>query len=156
MIDIKPKILIVDDELGICESLSNIFSDKGFYCDIASTGSEALNKMKKDVFDVALIDIRLPDRDGTELVSQLYQSNPRSVYIIMTGYPALENAINALNKGAQGYVVKPVDIEVLSALIEKKLKERAKSEQITEDKMLDYVQKRVKRLSSLEKKKVDA
>ena len=74
----------------------------------------------------------------------------------MTGYPALENAICALNKGAQGYVVKPVDIEVLSALIEKKLKERDKSEQITEDKMLDYVKKRVKQLSSLEKKKVDA
>ena len=143
----RAKILIVDDEPEIRESLSTILSDKGYYCDTASTGLEALNKMGANIFDVALVDIQLPDMDGTQLVSQFQKNNPRLINIMVTGYPALENAINALNEGAHGYVVKPVDLEKLLGLIEQNLEKRIQSEDITEDKMVDWVKKRVEHLS---------
>jgi DNA-binding NtrC family response regulator len=90
--------------------------------------------------------------DGTQLVSQFHKTNPRLINIIVTGYPVLENAINALNEGAQGYVVKPVDLEKLLGFIEQKLEKRIQSEVITEDKMVDWVKQRVEHLSGLETK----
>ncbi len=147
------RLLIVDDEPEIRESLLEMLSSEGYDCDVASTGQEALDKIKVIDFDLALVDVRLPDMDGTKLVSQIHENNSRMINIMVTGYPALENAVNALNLGAQGYIVKPVDPVKLLNLIEKKIAKREKSEEISEDKMVDWVKRRVQKISELDMEK---
>lgn len=143
----KAKILIVDDETEIVESLSQILTEEGYSCDAAYTGLEAIDKAKATFFDVALVDIRLPDMEGTDLISQINENNPKLIKIMVTGYPEVENTIVSLNKGVHGFVVKPLNPDKLLDMIEKKLKNRDQSEEITEDKLVDWVKSRVKKLS---------
>ena len=78
------------------------------------------------MFDLALLDMRLPDMLGTELLNKLAVRNPRRE-IMVTGYPSMQNAIAAVNEGADGYIVKPVDSAVVLETIKKHLKKRDES-----------------------------
>jgi len=117
----KPSILIVDDDENIRKTLSAILQGKGYITDTAKNGLEAIEKSKAKSFDLALLNIKLPDMEGTKLLTKL----PEMVKIIITGYPTLENAVEALNLGADAYVIKPVRPEKLLALIEEKLEEQS-------------------------------
>jgi sugar-specific transcriptional regulator TrmB/CheY-like chemotaxis protein len=103
----KAKILLVDDDDSILESLNEILTQEGYETKSAQTGKEAIEACQKDSFDVALIDIKLPDMVGTALLAILKKFNPMLGIIIVTGYPSLETAIESLNSGADGYIVKP-------------------------------------------------
>lgn len=94
---------------------------------MAETGKEAMEKSKKQTFNLALIDIRLPDIDGTELLIKLQKVMPEAVKIMITGFPSLETGIKALDEGADAYLVKPVKPEELIALIEEKFKLKEKA-----------------------------
>ncbi|MFW6138104.1 MAG: PAS domain S-box protein [Spirochaetota bacterium] len=109
------KLLIVDDDPNVCESLSDIFQEKGYTVVTAGTGQKAVDKIKQTAFNAAFIDIKLPDRDGIALLKKLKSIHPDMVCIIITGHAALLNAIEALKQGASGYFVKPlvIDQEVL-------------------------------------------
>jgi len=124
----KPSILIVDDDENIRKTLSAILRGKGYITDTAKDGREAIGKSKAKFFNLALLNIKLPDMEGTKLLTKL----PEMVKIIITGYPTLENAIEALNLGADAYVIKPVRPEKLLALIKGKLKEQSQVEKMTE------------------------
>jgi len=124
----KPSILIVDDDENIRKTLSAILRGKGYITDTAKDGREAIGKSKAKFFNLALLNIKLPDMEGTKLLTKL----PEMVKIIITGYPTLENAIEALNLGADAYVIKPVRPEKLLALIKGKLKEQSQAEKMTE------------------------
>jgi DNA-binding NtrC family response regulator len=69
-----------------------------------------------------LIDIRLPDMEGTQLLTQLRGTVPKMMKIIITGYPSIENAVDALNKGADAYIIKPFDMDKVMKTIDEKLK----------------------------------
>jgi len=99
----KTSVLIVDDDLGICESLSDIFQEKGYLVSIAGKGSEAIDKLKQTEINVALIDIKLPDISGTELLKKIKEINPEIICMIITGHASVENAVNALELGASLY-----------------------------------------------------
>jgi DNA-binding response OmpR family regulator len=120
------KILIVDDEAGIRETLQDILLQEGYIAETVQTGKEALEACQKETFDVAIIDVKLPDMDGTSLLDTLKKFDPNLVRIIITGYPSLENAVQSINSGADGYIVKPFKPQKLLEQIKERLERRQK------------------------------
>ena len=119
--------LIVDDDKEVRDLLSSILESEGYFVEISGNGKEALDMCKKYAFDVAFIDIELPDMKGTELLHILKEKQPRIIRIIITGYPSIENAVKAVNEKADGYIIKPFKAPELLGLIKKLFEERANS-----------------------------
>jgi len=142
----KPSILIVEDDANIRETLSTILQQKGYHTETAKNGQEAIQKSKAKFFNLALLDIKLPDMEGTKLLITMYKNLPKMVKIMITGYPSLENAVEALNLGADAYIIKPVKPEKLLALIEEKLEEQRQAEKMTEEKVTEWIKTRVHKL----------
>ena len=84
--------------------------------------------------------------EGTKLLAKVHDTTPKMVKIMLTGYPSLENAMEALNQGADAYVTKPVKPAKLLALIEEKLEKQSKDEQMTESKVTDWIKTRARQL----------
>ena len=91
----RKSILIVDDDPGILNSFKEILEPEGYNVDTAQTGSEALEKCKARLYNIAVIDINLPDTDGTELLPKIHGMLPKARKIILTGYPTLDNAVSS-------------------------------------------------------------
>jgi DNA-binding NtrC family response regulator len=142
----KTRILIVEDDENIRETLKNILQQRGYETDTAKTGREAEQKAKARFYNLALLDIKLPDMEGTQLLAKLHENTPKMVKIMVTGYPSLENAMEALNQGADAYVTKPVKPAKLLALIEEKLEEQSQAEKMTENKVTDWIKTRARKL----------
>jgi DNA-binding response OmpR family regulator len=142
----KPRILIVEDDENIRETIKNILEQSGYDTDVAKTGQEAERKTKTKFYNLALLDIKLPDMEGTKLLAKVHDTTPKMVKIMVTGYPSLENAMEALNQGADAYVTKPVKPAKLLALIEEKLEKQSKDEQMTESKVTDWIKTRARQL----------
>ncbi len=98
--------------------------ENGYEVDSAKTGEEAIAKSKEHTYDVAVIDLKLPDMDGLEVLSKANLSN--AIKIMLTGYPSLVSGIEAMDKGVDAYLHKPVSPEELILLIRSKLKTRGK------------------------------
>src|ERR1051325_9878563 len=125
----KGKILIVDDELVVRDSLGKWFTSEGYTARPASGAREALEVIQQTEFDIALIDIKMPGMDGMELQARLREADPDLTVIIMTGYAAVDTAVQALKLGAYDYITKPVDPDELSHLVANALEhKRARSE----------------------------
>lgn len=144
----SPSILIVDDERGTCDSLSAILQSEGYVTTSVASAKEALEKARTRFFDVMLLDIRLPDTDGTQLLAHFQKVAPETIKIVITGYPSIENATQALNIGADSYLTKPLDPDSLLKTIRDKLQEREKSEKITAERLADWVKLRVLKTQS--------
>jgi len=142
----KASILLVDDQEGILETLSAILEEKGYRTDTAKTGMEAIEKAKTNFYNVALLDIRLPDIEGTKLLTKIEETTPRMVKIMITGYASLENAMEALNQGADAYIMKPVDPENLLKVINEKLKEQKEAEKMSQEKVAQWIETRARKL----------
>jgi DNA-binding NtrC family response regulator len=138
----KPNILIVEDDTNIRVPLSTILQQKGYNTDTAETGKEAIQKSKDKFYNLALLDIKLPDIEGTKLLTMMHKNIPKMVKIMITGYPSLENAVEALNHGADAYIIKPVKPEKLLALIEEKLEEQSQAKKMTEGKVTEWIKSR--------------
>jgi len=139
-------ILVVDDDEGIRKVLTEILKEKGYGVDQAETGVEALKKTEATYYNLALIDVRLPDTDGVRLLAKIKETKPKMRKIIITGYPTLRNAVEALNKGADGYIMKPLDIEKVFAAIKEQLKKQRGEQKMTEEQLVEYIETRVKQI----------
>jgi two-component system response regulator HydG len=117
-------ILIVDDDKSILRTFARILQKNGYEIDAVETGKEALEKADTKKYDLALLDIRLPDMDGTELLAKMKKQLQTSIKIMITGFPSLETGVKALDEGADAYLVKPVKPEELLMLIEEKMKNK--------------------------------
>jgi two-component system response regulator HydG len=144
----KPSILIVEDDANIRKTLSSILQQKGYKTDAAKDGQEAIQKSKTKFFNMVLLDIKLPDMEGTKLLTTMHKDQPKMMKIMITGYPSLENAVEALNLGADAYIIKPVKPEKLLALIKEKLDEQSQAEKMTEEKVTEWVKTRVRKLEA--------
>ena len=123
-----------------------ILEDEGYIVDLASTGKEAIGKTEKTVYNLALLDIRLPDMEGVELLKLMKDTVPRTRKIMVTGYPSVQNAIAAVNKQADAYLVKPVDIEKLLETVKKQLELQDEEQHFSETKVAEFIETRVKSL----------
>jgi len=113
----KGKILIVDDELVVRDSLGKWFTSEGYTARPTAGAREALEVIQQMEFDIALIDIKMPGMDGMELQARLREADPDLTVIIMTGYASVDTAVQALKRGAYDYITKPVDPDELSHLV---------------------------------------
>jgi len=105
----KAKLLVVDDELIVRDSLDKWFREEGYDVTTADSAQEALTKMGEGRYDLALVDIKMPGVDGVELQKRMHDIDPEMLVIIMTGYASVETAVAALKNGAYDYVSKPFD-----------------------------------------------
>jgi len=113
VIDRKGRVLSVDDDHSSSKSLAMILRKKGYEIDLAESGQKALEKTNDCFYNVVLLDIRLPDMEGTELLPKLKKLHPEMDAIMVTGYASMENAVQAINMGASGYITKPLNIDEL-------------------------------------------
>jgi len=135
MMDVKTSqktILVVDDDKSILRTFARILQKNGYEIDTAETGKEAMEKAENRQYDLALVDIRLPDMDGTDLLAKLKKPLQNTVKIMITGFPSLETGVKALDEGADAYLVKPVKPQELLVLLEEKLKNREQSEKVSQ------------------------
>lgn len=142
----EPSILIVEDDTNMRESLSTLLQQKGYKTDTAKNGREAIQKSKAKFYNLALIDIKLPDMEGTKLLTTIHNTLPKMVKIMITGYPSLENAVEALNLGADAYIIKPIKHQKLLALIKEKLEEQKQVEKMTEEQVTEWIKTRARKL----------
>lgn len=140
------RILVVDDDESIRTVLSTILSDEGYSVDMARTGKEGVKKSNTKLYNLALIDIRLPDTEGTTLLTRIKKASPRMRKIIITGYPSLQNAVDALNKGADAYAMKPFDMRKVLATIEEQLEKQEEEMMFSQEKVAEFIETRVKEL----------
>lgn len=125
MSPVRKRILFVDDERGIRETLALILLRNGFTVTLAETVQQALQQIEAQEFDLLLCDLNIErERDGFTVVRTMREVQPRSVTIILTGYPDLESAIEGLHLGVIDYVTKPTDADALVALLTEKLAAR--------------------------------
>ncbi len=120
----KISILIVDDDEQALETLSDILQERGFYTETAKTGKEALAKAEERFFNVVLLDMKLPDITGIEVLQTLTGKQPSPIAIIMTAYATTQNAVDAMNLGANAYIIKPIDQETLFRTIKECLRKQ--------------------------------
>ena len=123
-------VLIIDDDAQMQEVLASILGDAGYFVETANNGKEAIKICKESPIDVALIDVELPDTQGTKLLSNLKTLQPKMVKIIITGHPSIENAVTSVNEKADGYIVKPFNPPDLLEMIRRILEEK-KNEYLT-------------------------
>jgi DNA-binding NtrC family response regulator len=124
-------ILIVDDEPHILELLSVALEDEEYRILGASNGKEALSQFKKEKPEVVLLDIRMPDMDGLEVLRQIKEINQATSVIMMTAYGAMETVLEATKQGAYDYLTKPLDLEKVKLLIRRALETQKLAQEVT-------------------------
>ena len=113
----KSSILVVDDEIDFLEVIKRILQIKGYMVEIAASAGEAVSLARERFYNVAILDISLPDTDGTELLSMLLDIHPDMIAIMLTGHSSVQNATRSLNRGAFAYLEKPLDPDNLLSVI---------------------------------------
>ena len=117
----KKSILVVDDDESILNTFSRILRKQGYDVDTAETGQETMEKLKEKTYSLILMDVKLPDTNGTDLLSKIHASYPKTKQVAITGFPSLDDATKAKDHGAAAYLVKPVKPEELIKVIAEKL-----------------------------------
>ena len=138
----RKSILIVDDDLGILNSFKEILEPEGYSVDTARTGSEALEKCKAQLYNIAIVDINLPDMDGTELLPKINGMLPKARKIILTGYPTLENAVESVNQQADAYIIKPVNPKEFLKVIAENMNKQTEADAVNEEKVIGWIESR--------------
>lgn len=110
---IVPKVLIVDDDLRMCDSMAALFSNQNYVLETCNSGQGALDHLNTDDFDLVLLDMVIPDIDGYQIMDHINQNNLDTLVIVITGHVSTESAIKALRKGAYDYIRKPFEPERL-------------------------------------------
>ena len=126
-------ILIVDDDESTRRTLALIFGKKGYEIETAATAREALEKVHARFFNLALLDIKLPDMEGTDLVEPLHKVHPDMMVMMVTAHASVETALRALNDGASAYITKPLNMDLVLATVKETLE---KQRLVTENRRL--------------------
>src|SRR5512136_1171346 len=121
----RPSILIVDDDEVMQETLADVLTKKGYEIFSVGSGNEALSMIKKIVIDLILLDMRLPDLDGLEVLKRIKELDTEILVIMMTAYSDVQSAVSAMKSGAYHYINKPFELDELKLLIEKGLETKS-------------------------------
>ncbi len=140
------RILIVDDDENIRKVLTTILADEGYVVETANTAKKAIEITRAKFCNLALMDIRLPDMEGTELLTRIKETTPRMRRIIITGYPTLQNAIEAVNKKADAYIMKPFQVEEVLQTIKNQLQKQEEEKKYGQEKVAAFIETRVREL----------
>jgi two-component system NtrC family response regulator len=111
------RILVIDDERVICDACELVLTERGHIIDRCMTGNNGLQAIKQGNYDIILLDMKLPDIDGMEILHVVCEKTPKPCVIVMTGYSTMANAVQAMKLGAIDYLAKPfTDDELISAI----------------------------------------
>jgi DNA-binding NtrC family response regulator len=120
----SPKILVVDDDFAVGTNFARILGEHGYDVETVTSAKEAIERCKKNAYDLALLDIKLPDMEGTQLLNELNAISGAMIKIMVTGYASLDSALRSLLLEANGYVTKPVDDDELLKVVAEALSTR--------------------------------
>jgi DNA-binding NtrC family response regulator len=140
------RIIIIDDDGSIRQVLKTILEEKGYTVDTADTGKEAILKTNEKAYNLALIDMRLPDIEGIDLILKIKDTTPRMRKIIVTGYPTIQNAMEAVNRQADAFILKPFDVERVLQTIREQLMKQDEEKQFSQEKVAAFIETRAKEL----------
>jgi DNA-binding response OmpR family regulator len=142
---IQGKILIVDDDSSIRNTLKEVLSRESYQVTTAGSGDEALRIMKEANFDLALLDLKMIGMDGLSLMKEIRKRSPLTGIIMLTGYATLESAIGALREGAHDYLLKPCEPDMLKTSIREGLKKQWRD--LRRRELIDRLEQGVRELS---------
>jgi two-component system response regulator AtoC len=126
----KPAILVIDDDEVMRQTLSDVLKKRGYAVSTANTGAEALSAVKDQLLDLILLDIRLPDMDGLDVLKGIKEVEGDLMVIVMTAYSDVQTAVMAMKAGAYDYIDKPFELEELKILIQKALETQSLKNEI--------------------------
>jgi len=126
----KGKVIIIEDDVEVLESLSEVLTSEGYEVETAMSGEEGIRKCRAKRFSLALLDIKLPGMNGTQVLEVLHKEFPSMVKIMITGYPSLENAVASLKQGADAYLMKPIKPVSLLKILDEKMNKQALMEKM--------------------------
>lgn len=129
-----PKILLIEDDISFCKLLEKFLTKKAYDVTTAFSAAEAKLSIKKDSFDLILTDLRLPDSDGIELMTEFKASYPEIPVVLMTGYSDVNTAVKAIKNGASDYISKPFNPDEVLLVITNTLKTPAVKKDIVKQK----------------------
>lgn len=119
------RILVVDDEPHVCNAVARALSLMGYEAQEANSGYAALQRLNDQAFDLMILDMRMPELDGIEVMQRAHQQYPDLLILVLTGHATLESAIVAVKSGAADYLLKPVVIADIAAAVDTALRSRA-------------------------------
>jgi DNA-binding NtrC family response regulator len=124
------RILIVDDEERICSLLAKRLVMENYSCITTNTGKGALHHFYKNQFSLIISDVKMPEMDGLELLGNMKALDPDTMMIMMTGYPDIDIAVEAMRKGAYDFLVKPFDLESMVLTVRRALEKKELQEKL--------------------------
>jgi DNA-binding NtrC family response regulator len=132
------RILIVDDEQDLLDTMSKRMRKRGMIVHASSNGLDALELIQKEPIDVVLLDVRMPQMNGIDVLKRIKEIDPMMAVVMLTGHASIESAVTGMEYGAFDYLIKPVDFDSLCYMIEdayqeKLLKEKKRSASVTSD-----------------------
>lgn len=133
---LKKKILVVDDEASILQVCLRVLTDLGFDVDTASDGQAAFNHVLREngAYEMVITDVKMPKMDGPQLVHMIKRRYPAIDAIVMTGFPDIETAVDTLKGGAYDYILKPFDIDLLAAVVNRCWEKRQMAQSLSLEK----------------------
>jgi DNA-binding NtrC family response regulator len=146
-LDKRARIIVVDDDESIRKTLAAILEEEGYFVDTAESGKEAMLKTNSNFYNLALIDVRLLDMEGTTLLTRIKDTVPRMRKIIITGYPTVHNAMEAVNRNADAYLVKPFDVGKVLFVIREQLKKQEEEKRFSQQKVTEFIETQVRELN---------
>ncbi len=123
MVSTKQRILVVDDEDDLRNLLTGLLTDAGYEISSAADGQEAISILKKEKFDLTLLDIQMPSVNGIQVLKFIKQNAPKTKSIMLTGYADLKHAMEAKEFGARDFIGKPYKLEDILNTVARVLKE---------------------------------
>src|SRR4030042_2325007 len=126
----EDRILIVDDEEMICSVMSRRLTREGYVCVTAQNGEGALRHFYKDSFSLIISDIKMPEMDGIELLKEVKAVHPGILMIMVTAYPEIDLALEAMRLGAYDFIIKPADLELVILSVKRAFEKKRLEEEL--------------------------
>ena len=121
------RVLVIDDETVICDACDLVLSENGHTVTARENGKTGLEAIREDSYDVLLLDMKLPDIDGMDILKVVQDEKPELCTIVMTGYSSISNAVQAMREGADNYLAKPFTEDELLQAIEESYASRSRA-----------------------------
>jgi len=141
-----PKILVIGGDRTVRRTIAAILESEGYIIDSVETGKEAIEKSKSNVYNLVLTDVKLPDMMGTQAISEMKETTPPMIKVIIAGFAALPKAVDAVNNGADACILIPTEPEKLLSVIKKGLKKQEDAKMYGEQRIADFIETRSRQL----------
>ena len=140
------RILIVDDDESIRTVLATVLEDIGYVVDTVDTAEEGIAQTIEHFYNLVFVNVHLPDMEGPQVLEKMKDTIPKMRKIMIAGYPTVQNVVEALNKGAHAYLMKPFDMKKIIEIVEEQLKLQDEEKKMVKEKIREYILSRVSEL----------